>query len=356
MTTTSTSEGGLPCILKRRQFPLTYGWCLTINKAQGQSFKDKCGIALTAQVFSHGHLYVAFSRGSCFKNVGMYIASGVGAQGHKCDGNGDAGYYTANVVTKALLTTSRPEMKPMSAAPAVSTKQPPTAILNNEECVFPLERPPLDVGCDEGLDWLPDDMPLADFKALESKVAAQHATRVEEERAAEARSFPAAVRAPEADVIDVEHMVDNADLDMNAINNDDMPIDFAIQAIPGDGNCLFHALVAASGAVTTHMELRLAVVEYAMANPGHTFVGNSFVDWMNIIEQEDRRHRTYAQFMATNSVEGGTFEAHVAGIVLGVEVCISTVADRGWQHMGALGNERIYLNHLPRHYEVMRPR
>ena len=40
----------------------------TINKAQGQTF-DKVGIYLPAPVFTHGQLYVAFSRAKSFSGV-----------------------------------------------------------------------------------------------------------------------------------------------------------------------------------------------------------------------------------------------------------------------------------------------
>jgi ATP-dependent DNA helicase PIF1 len=45
--------------LKRRQFPLSVCFAMTINKSQGQSLKM---VALYLLVFYHGQLYVAFSR------------------------------------------------------------------------------------------------------------------------------------------------------------------------------------------------------------------------------------------------------------------------------------------------------
>jgi ATP-dependent DNA helicase PIF1 len=52
----------LPFTLNRRQFPITGAFAITVNKSQGQSF-DRVGIYLSREVFTHGQLYVALSRG-----------------------------------------------------------------------------------------------------------------------------------------------------------------------------------------------------------------------------------------------------------------------------------------------------
>jgi ATP-dependent exoDNAse (exonuclease V) alpha subunit len=57
----STTEGELPFILTRKQFPVRLCFAMTVNKAQGQSL-DIVGIDLRTSSFTHGQLYVALSR------------------------------------------------------------------------------------------------------------------------------------------------------------------------------------------------------------------------------------------------------------------------------------------------------
>lgn len=59
--TLSPSAETLPIPLKRHQFPVRLCFAMTVNKSQGQSV-DNVGINLETSVFSHGQLYVAFSR------------------------------------------------------------------------------------------------------------------------------------------------------------------------------------------------------------------------------------------------------------------------------------------------------
>lgn len=90
------SDTELPFILRRKQFPLRLSYAMTINKAQGQTF-ERVGIYLQRPCFSHGQLYVAFSRARRFQDVKVEIIE-TSEQGI------DKGHtYTRNVVYKQIL-------------------------------------------------------------------------------------------------------------------------------------------------------------------------------------------------------------------------------------------------------------
>ena len=48
-------------IFKRKQFPVKLAYCLTINRAEGQTL-DSTGLDLSSPCFSHGQFYVGISR------------------------------------------------------------------------------------------------------------------------------------------------------------------------------------------------------------------------------------------------------------------------------------------------------
>ena len=68
------SDANLPFVLARRQFPIRLAYSMTINKSQGQTFR-RVGIYLPAPVFTHGQLYVAFSRARSFNDVSVEVAT-----------------------------------------------------------------------------------------------------------------------------------------------------------------------------------------------------------------------------------------------------------------------------------------
>ena len=68
------SDANLPFTLQRTQFPIRLCYAMTINKSQGQTF-NRVGIFLPEPVFSHGQLYVAFSRTSTFDRVKVQTQS-----------------------------------------------------------------------------------------------------------------------------------------------------------------------------------------------------------------------------------------------------------------------------------------
>ena len=59
--TIAPSDTELPFTLKHHQFPLQPCFAMSTNKAQGQTLQF-VGIYLPDYVFTHGQLYIAFSR------------------------------------------------------------------------------------------------------------------------------------------------------------------------------------------------------------------------------------------------------------------------------------------------------
>ena len=83
-----------PFALRRRQFPIRPAFAMTINKSQGQTMQ-RVGLYLPQPVFSHGQLYVAFSRVGSRSQLSVCVENGKVA--------GREGVYTKNVVYKTIF-------------------------------------------------------------------------------------------------------------------------------------------------------------------------------------------------------------------------------------------------------------
>ena len=70
----STTEGELPFVLTRKQFPIKLCFAMTVNKSQGQTL-GIVGLDLRTAAFTHGQLYVAMSRVTNVANLAVLHAS-----------------------------------------------------------------------------------------------------------------------------------------------------------------------------------------------------------------------------------------------------------------------------------------
>ena len=82
-----------PCAWQRLQFPLKVAYAMTISKSQGQSL-DRAGIYLWSPVFTHGQLYVAYSR-TCSPDSTIYAVRSP---------DGRAPFITKNIVFREILS------------------------------------------------------------------------------------------------------------------------------------------------------------------------------------------------------------------------------------------------------------
>ncbi|KAK4594131.1 hypothetical protein RGQ29_017994 [Quercus rubra] len=88
----SPSDSKWPFVLKRRQFPVSVCFAMTINKSQGQSLQ-RVGLYLDRPVFSHGQLYVAVSRVTSKDGLRILIVE---------NDYGDR-FHTKNIVYKEIF-------------------------------------------------------------------------------------------------------------------------------------------------------------------------------------------------------------------------------------------------------------
>lgn len=90
----STADMNLSFSFTRKQFPIRLGFVLTVHKAQGQTIPFT-GIYLPHDVFTHGQLYVALSRGKSANHTCVLVKDGT-IFNH-------SGVYTKNVVYNEVL-------------------------------------------------------------------------------------------------------------------------------------------------------------------------------------------------------------------------------------------------------------
>lgn len=133
----------LPFTLERTQFPLRLAYSMTINKAQGQTF-ESLGIYLPQPVFSHGQLYVAFSRARALSDVFVKVTN--------TDHQGKWGdkFLTRNIVYREL------ESRNTDAKPAGLVDTPPPVLRHiKPNQPWYLNKPPiiLHVSLQQLINW-----------------------------------------------------------------------------------------------------------------------------------------------------------------------------------------------------------
>ncbi|KAG2217963.1 hypothetical protein INT45_001397 [Circinella minor] len=94
--TITSKKSECPIEFQRTQFPIRLAFSMTINKAQGQTF-DTIGLYLSNPVFTHGLLYVAFSRVRTLNSIFITLDR------DESTINDQEGIYTRNVVYTEVL-------------------------------------------------------------------------------------------------------------------------------------------------------------------------------------------------------------------------------------------------------------
>ncbi|PKU84593.1 ATP-dependent DNA helicase PIF1 [Dendrobium catenatum] len=92
----TSDDEALPFKFQRKKFPVRLCFAMTINKAQGQMIPN-VGIYLPHNVFSHGQLYVALSRGISMSKTKLLIIPDKYTS--------TQGSYTKNIVYKEIFTS-----------------------------------------------------------------------------------------------------------------------------------------------------------------------------------------------------------------------------------------------------------
>ena len=92
----------LPFVFRRRQFPVKLAWCMTLNKAQGQTLK-KVGLYLSTPVFSPGQYYVGLSRARSFEAVKVLVVDHEKQGLYENNEGIPDGVYTDNVIWKETV-------------------------------------------------------------------------------------------------------------------------------------------------------------------------------------------------------------------------------------------------------------
>ena len=105
----TSTQSNLPFTLKRTQFPIKLAFTVTFNRAQSQTVPGDCGMLLPKSVWTHGQIYVGFSRCGNPRNIHVWADQDEFEDFPTVEGKS----YVANIVYKEVLTTED-EMKESS--------------------------------------------------------------------------------------------------------------------------------------------------------------------------------------------------------------------------------------------------